>query len=225
MSIQVLRERLGENFTSFLIENDICPECLGNLTVKDSEKVCVKCGLVCGRVFQARIPFNETRTPTNLLAFGKNLGGTIQTKGIWALLANEKNNKHLPLRARFLSIMAHTTDHPKIARMLQVGSELCETRFNFNLGDYTVEIYFGDHTNPENIKFTNLPGKIIRRVGAYVVLANTRFGLRKIAKACFILALHQIRHPYTFFIQKKLEIPEHVVQAVSKIYSIVNNLA
>ena len=80
MSIEILKSRLGKEFEHFLIEHNLCPECLSELTVKDGEKVCKKCGLVCDYVpnLEDRIPYNQTRTPTNLLAYGKNLGGTMR---------------------------------------------------------------------------------------------------------------------------------------------------
>ena len=223
MSIEVLRSRLGKEFERFLIEHNLCPECLNELTIKDGEKVCRQCGLVCDYVpnLEERIPYNQTRTPTNLLAYGKNLGGTIQTKGIWRLLADNKDNRHLPIRARMLSSLANQTEHPKITKMLRIGSQLCDTAFK--IGNVTV--YFGKRNDPKCVKFSNLLGRIIRIVGAYVILANTKLSIEKITKACYILALHMTRNPYTDLIRVHLGVDEQTQRAVTRIYMLLSNLA
>lgn len=226
LSIEILKKRLGKAFEEFLVEYDICPECLGDLIVRDGEKVCRKCGLAytCVNV-ENRIPFTETRTPTNLLAYGKNLGGTIRLKGIWCLLADQHDNRHLPLRAKFVNIMAQTVDHPKIAKMLEIGSRLCEQVWTIPTGTgYPAVVFFGNHRDPEAVKFSNLLGRIIRLVGAYVVLANTKFSTQKITKACFVLALQLTRNPYTFMIMKQLGIEETTLRAVARIYGLLNRL-
>lgn len=129
---------------------NLCPECNGQLTHKDGEIVCKKCGLVVEEVFKPenRIPMKETRSPTCSLATDKSLG-TVMSKGsLFRVLARDtppKNIKcpkcgyELKVRAGVvpatqIKTIIETNKAPIITRMDKYGSQLMDRWLNRIVG-------------------------------------------------------------------------------------------
>lgn len=146
----------------------------------------MNCGFVIDDEANRDPPFwvGDDHNPTNQLAFGRGLGGTLGLKGTWQVLAHgPRGNEDLPIRARQIRIITERTEHPVIERMLKVGSQLCE-------------LYgFGDHQDRKSVQFSDMLGRIIRTVGAYLILYNRRVRLMNIAKACFLLTFKYTKVP------------------------------
>ena len=59
-----------------------CPECGNEVTSRDNQLVCEKCGLVVHEnKYSAAIPVGTTNTPPNSFSYGRGMGGTIQREG------------------------------------------------------------------------------------------------------------------------------------------------
>ena len=122
VEIETLRRKTGNAaFDEFCLTYDLCPLCCSDLYEDEEEKVCHKCGFTSPKiVFQEEIPFGETRTPTNLLANGKNLGGTLQEKGAFCTLGNGTGSfEDMPIRMRELALSK--VEDPKILALLRMG--------------------------------------------------------------------------------------------------------
>ena len=154
---------------------------MGVVVNHNGERVCSGCGLVLTRSVVRMQWIGDSHKPVNNLAFGRGLGGTLQIKGLYYVLAKGSGNKDLPMRARQISILTEKHEHPKIRTMLNQGHEMLE------------QLGFGDRKNPVNIQLSNMLGSIIRVVGAYMVLHGDRTPVRSVVKACLFAAFRYVR--------------------------------
>jgi len=121
--------------------------------------------------------------PVNELAFDRNLGVTqwINQKSICRIISRKNgDNTDLGIRARELSIITRIADHPKIVKLLALGSELCKD--------------FGMNTNRnEHILFSNMLGKELRKIGAFLIVKGDRpdVNLPPTARAVFVILLRK----------------------------------
>ena len=187
--LQDLNRKTDGHFEDFLIEHDLCPICLGDLwLIPDEGKVCRKCGFQpMSHVFGLEIPFDEVRVPTNELAFGRNLGGSLQAVGRFFVIAHGANgNKDAPIRSIHLRTLVETHEHPKIKRMLSCASQLAH-KFDFD-----------NNQKAMTIDFSNYLGKLIRRIGNFIVAYEISTNLVNVASCCFLLALRKARGNQAF---------------------------
>jgi hypothetical protein len=209
-------------FSDFLVKHNLCPECLGPLDVRDNELVCMQCGVVLNRYnLSNMVVFGHENTPVNNLAFGKGQGDTLQLKGLWCVLAKSSKASFkcpkcgaelndLPLRAQQISIITSKWEHPKILSLLRFGRSRCE------------EWGFGDKKSSKGILFSNYFGRILRKVGAYLIIANVRFSMCKIADACFVLCIRDLvgEQKYREAVQK-LNVDSELLREMEAVYEVV----
>lgn len=205
-----INERTGGFLENLLVTQfHLCPECLSHLVKKDEVTSCSHCGLVVHNGHNVKNPFwiGDEHNPVNQLSFGRDQGGSLQLKGLWSVLAtqSEAKTEDLPLRARQISIITNRLEHPKLEQMLRLGSQLCN------------ECGFDQHGEPKSVQFSNLLGRIIRTVGAYVILYNERTSVSKLTKACLLVAFRysKIRQSPT---PESLGVSPTLFQAVWKLY-------
>ena len=157
VEIESLRRKAGNAFDEFCLEYDLCPLCCRDLLEYEDEKVCQNCGFTTARiVFEAEIPFGETRTPTNLLANGKNLGGTLQEKGAFCAVGNGTGTfEDMPIRMRELALSK--VESPKILALLRMG-RLRSQEFGLT----------------KNHIFSNDFAKDLRELGFWLICSNKK---------------------------------------------------
>lgn len=181
---------------SFLVGHDLCSVCLENgvvsrLRLRNGERVCIECGYVPEQVdFSNRIPFGNVRTPVNQLAFGRGLGNTLWSKGRFFVLAHGIGTHDLPIRSKQISIITRTVDPPKIMRMLRLGSKLCH------------DWGFDSHKERKSVIFSNDLGRMLRTIGADIIMRNEQVSLPQVVKACFVLKLKAMGGAYVDAMEK-----------------------
>jgi len=179
--LQQINSKTGGAFEAFLIENNLCPLCASDLKERTGEKVCLNCGFARNSIhFRSSIPINETRTPENYLAYNKGLGNTLGEKGLFCVLAHSIGTKDLPIRAKQINIITQKWEHPKILTMKKLGRNLAH------------QWGFDNHKENRSIIFSNYFGRMLKKIGAYMVLAGINASLKQIVNACFVLSLRQI---------------------------------
>jgi hypothetical protein len=157
-TIETLKSKVGNDaFDEFCLIHDLCPICYHDLLEEEDEKVCHACGFSTFKVvFEQEIPFGETRTPTNLLADGKNLGGTLQEKGAFCTVGNGTGSfKDMPIRMRELAL--NKVESPKILTLLRMG-RLRSQQFGLT----------------KNHIFSNDFAKDLRELGFYLICTNKK---------------------------------------------------
>ncbi len=177
------------SFETFCLEDNICPECaqkgeLNELTKKDGETVCPTCGVVWkNEQFSNRIPFGFSNKPVNLLAEGKGLGGTLQERGMFCVLATQSPTgiQDLPIRAMHTRTITSKHEHPRLANLLKFGNRRCK---EFGIPDYA--------TKPKDILIKNVFGEMLRTVGGYYVARGLRINTQVIGDGCFVLTLKTV---------------------------------
>ena len=164
----------------------VCFECGGTLQQRDGELVCRGCGVVWGNgVFEDNhVPFEVKDggsyeghwSPPNELAFNKNLGVNHWiSKGSFCRIIAPIDKKDLGLRARHLKTLTTRVEHPWLVNILECGSKICSD-FDLHRKDSAC------------IQFSNQYGKILRALGAYVIVRGEHRGeLKKTAKAAFVI--------------------------------------
>jgi len=181
-----------------LIDYDLCPDCLQPLIITpDGAKICKTCaGEWDGNTTEEdRIPLPQSEQgqqegfeshwqPGNELAFNRGMGVNqwISGKAFCRIISRKdpKFNEDLGIRARQLKILTSVNEHPKIQRLLALGSELCK---NFNM----------DTNKNEHIIFSNMLGRELRKIGAYLIVKGDRpdVNLPPTAKAVFVILLRK----------------------------------
>jgi len=214
--IEFLNKKTEGDFQRFLIEKSICPECFSDLIKSsDLETVCSHCGITVPSFNfhqkDERVWIGRRSKPVNQLAYGKDLGGTLQLKGMWCVIAKANGNLDLPLRARQVSLIIEKCDHPKIMSLLRLGRGRAH------------EWGYNDHKKRANILFSNYLGEILRKVGAFLIVQNLRFHLGAVVDACFALALKRLKGEEEFKrAVTTLEIEEDLLRQVKQIYGGLN---
>lgn len=221
--LQKINNLTDGDFTHFLLKHNICPECLGFIVESDSESVCSSCGRVVETAsFSRVIPFGQERTTENNLAFGNGRGGSIQEKGLFCLLAKASKNvfkcpkcgveiNDLPLRAQQIKILAQRFEHPKILSLLKFGRILTLN-------------WFGTKKSPKSILFSNFYGRVLRKVGAYYIIANVKTSLKMLATACFVLCLRDVVGESAYELAKeKFGVDESMLKEASVLYEVVKS--
>lgn len=199
-------------FDALLVESNICPLCvskgaISRLSEVRGERVCKKCGFVSGDLkLKSTVPFSETRSPGNFLAWDKNLGNTLGREGLFCVLARTTGTEDLPLRARHITTITQKFVHPKIATMLRLGRQLAH------------EWGFENHNEPKSVMFSNILGRVIRRVGSYLVVNGLQFNLKHIVNACFVSCLRENAEEYARA-KKKLHVDKDILHTVMFISS------
>lgn len=206
--LQKINNLTHGSYTKFMIEQGICPDCVEPFTREGLELVCLKCGLVGERVdYSSVIPFGSFQSmPLNALEYGKGLGGTLQEKGVWCVLAHGPNGiKDLPIRARQTIILTTKFDHPRISSLLHAAQNRLR---QLGLGQ--------DVKSLKVINFRNYLGQMIRGVGSFLVVQNWRASNRKIADACIVLSVGKLFGEQKYQeVMRKLELDEGFVEKVS----------
>ena len=202
-----LKERTNGSLEVFLLDHHICSECAGDLAQVDGKFVCQICGMVSQRELDSSNPFSDHHcSPVNELAFNRNLGGTLQTKGLWCVLAHgPQGNTDLPIRARQISVITEVDEHPKVRSMLRLASGLSN------------KYGFSNHDDRKCIYFSNMLGGIIRTVGAYVACHGDLWS-GKIVRACFLLAFEYSALVPPEKMVKSLGVSPELYVAVSQLY-------
>lgn len=203
---EVLNSKTGGRFSDFCTANNLCPECLGSLLTRNGESACSQCGLVVEREVPKETWIGDDHMTVHKLAFGNNTGNSLQRKGLFRVLARDGNQvAHLPIRSKTVAVETIRFEHPQVAYMLAIGSQLCE-------------VYgFEKHGVSKNLIFTNKLGKIIRTVGSYITYANMRFPLAVITRACFLLAFNYTKADRAPD-QQELGVPTLLLYKTQRIY-------
>jgi len=183
-AIETLQVETRGEFEQLCVKWRMCPACLSRLVNKDVDLVCSGCGVVVNRepvLFTEKNLFADDHAPVNDMCIGKNLGGSLQTKGQFYVLAHGSNSLHdLPIRARQIRIISETVDHPKIMALLRYGRLLCH------------QWGFDDHKRTSSIIFSNYLARLLRRIGAYIALTGLRMPLSGVADVCLLLTLKKL---------------------------------
>lgn len=172
-------------------ETKLCFECGGKLEEKDRELVCVKCGLVWddGAIEDTYIPFAESEqkqdfenqwSPPGQLAFNKELGtNQFLSNRSFCRIASITGKQDLGLRARHIRMLTVKTEHPWIISLLSYGKHVCE-QFNLHRHDEAC------------ITFANEYGRLLRKVGAYLIVQGKHWtALEKTAHAVFLVLFRE----------------------------------
>lgn len=170
------------HFDLFLLFHNICPSCLADLEISKGIRYCEKCGF-CHETTSASssyIPLGEVRSPVSSLAHGKNLGNTLQEKGVFCVLSKANGIKDLPIRAIHIRTLVRTVEHPKLMRMISLGQNL------------TNEWGFSDHSDPKSIMFSNYFGNALRRVGGFIACSGLPVQLTRVVRCVFALCLRDL---------------------------------
>jgi hypothetical protein len=214
-------------FEELLGSFGICPLCAmetGQLSIlqkRKGEKICVKCGYVGNEFTRLEIvPFGFAGAPGSLLSDGKGLGGTLQDKGTFCVLARsdlyrhsarDKDHgsmEHAPMSAKFIRIMESKREAPKIRTLLRYGRKRC------------VEWGFYEHDR-KFVAFRNFYGKLLRTIGAWLYLVNMRTNLSKIANGCFVLAVKQLKgEEQAFKVLQELKVNPEIVNDLACIFEV-----
>lgn len=158
-------------------EYERCVQCGGPIQRRDHELVCMECGLVQGEAVSMvhRLPMDVTYQPTNLLVFGKGLGGTLDHNSLLRVLAKSPNGtKDLGLRARFIRILTQTVEPPPLKKALEIASKTL-TRLKFN----------------ENHLISNDVGALLRKLMAFCIIAKLDITPKQAADACIYYVLRK----------------------------------
>jgi hypothetical protein len=196
VSLGLLRKRLNVEAQRLLVtESGFCLNCGGVVREHQGEVVCESCGQVWDEnlEFEEGIPFETSSTeaghseshysPSSQLAFGKAMGGVLDGKTMFRILAKAPSgNTDLPLRACFIKILTSKTDHPVVSTLLSYGSALCY-QYGFK------------SNNDSDQLFSNQLGRLLRKIGSYYVLRNDNQGeLRRVCDAIFYIQFAGV-HP------------------------------
>jgi len=116
-------------------------------------------------------------SPVTHLAFGKNLGHTIQWKDLLRILkCAPAGCEDLGLRARHMNVMATRNEPPQIHRMLELGSKLCKS-FGLTGSNWRI--------------FADRLGIFLRKVGTTALLQmnrrNEKLALTRLVRTTFLL--------------------------------------
>jgi hypothetical protein len=211
--LQKINIKTNGRFIDFCTENFLCPECFSDLQERDEELVCTTCGFVVNSLNpEASIPFDEPKTPVNALAFGHGEGGTLGMRGTFCVLARANGVVDLPIRARHISIITLKVDNPKIMSMLRHGRVLAH------------EWGFDEHGKLKSIIFSNSMGRLIRKVGAYIVLSEWHIPLKQVVNACFALCLKRLLGEKTFQeAVQKLKVDQNMLVSVDILGSLARD--
>lgn len=210
--LQQINSETHGALSRFLVESNFCPICIekgeiSHLQTRMGETICIKCGYVAENIsYDQHIPYGQTRTPTNQLAFGRGQGNTLGRKGLFYVLAHGIGQKDLPLRAKQIGIITQKLDHPKITTMLRLGRKRCH------------EWGFDDHKQPKNILFSNYLGRMLRKIGADIILTGTQTRLGELVDACFVLSLKATEANSYQAAMDKLHVPTEFLNRVSNRY-------
>jgi len=204
------RKTKGE-LSNLLVEHDVCPICVEkgetrSLTARLGGKVCLECGFF-SHVLDFRPPQNDGQhSPPNALSWGNDLGGTLQEKGMFCVLAHTVGTENLPIAMTHLRTIVGTNEHPKIKRMLALGRDIAN------------DCGFSDHSSKESLIVSNYFGKMLRKVGTYFVISNLRISLKSVVHSCFALAmLHLKSVKAQTEIMNKYDVPLDIYETVVEI--------
>lgn len=214
-----LNKRTKGALDTVLIENNICPLCIlqntiSELVIRNGERLCTNCGFVADAFPVSftlhdgpRISLRGKRV--NELAYNRGLGGTLQEKGQFCVLARSIGVQDLPIRSRQITTIIERFENPKIRNMLRLGAKRCK---EWGIAD--------NQKSNQNIIFSNYLGKVLRRIGAYMILTNDHVS-QKLVDACFLLTLKVIKGEKAFDeALEKLDVEPALVQAIRWIYQI-----
>lgn len=167
-----------------------CPECGSEVINTHNQSVCGKCGLVIHEnKYTTVIPVGTVNTPPNSFSYGKGMGGTIQEKGLFALIGKDrvkpwkcpnckKEFNDMPQRAQLLKYASETNDHPRIASIIKLGKQRAR---QFGFGE--------EIKSPRTVMFRQFLGDRLRDVGSLVVFRSSRLPTSDLVDVCFALAL------------------------------------
>lgn len=217
--LQKINSLSHSEFERLCLADNICPECaeddrLCELKRKDGETVCPICGVVWkNEQFSNIIPFGDATKPVNLLAEGKGLGGTLQERGLFCLLAKQSATgiQDLPIRARHTMIITSKHEHPRLASLLKFGNRRCK---EYGLADHA--------TKPKDFLIKNMYGEMLRTIGSYYVVRGLRFDTQMIADGCFALTVKAILGQSDFEETKQhLHLQEAVINQIQLLYEVL----
>lgn len=166
----------------------------------------MECGFF-SQTMDFRPPQNDMQhSPTNALSWGNDLGGTLQEKGVFCVLAHTVGTENLPIVMRHLRTIIATNEHPKIKRMLSLGRDVAN------------DCGFSDHSSKQSLIVSNYFGKMLRKVGTYFVISNLRVSLKVIVHSCFALSMLHLKGVKTQTeIMTKYDVPLDIYEAVVEI--------
>lgn len=220
--LQQINNRMQGELFPLLLRHGICPEDFGKLERHGDEVVCTTCGFVSeeGRMSSV-IPFGSMNSPGNLLAEGHH-GNTLGEKGLWCNLAKQahstfkcpscgKEFNDLPVRARQIMIVSTRHEHPRIATLLRLARKLSE-----EWG------YADDKGSNKSIVFSNYFGRMLRKVGTFLVVQNVRLNSTEVVKACFALTLKDLYGIEKFHeAQTKLALEDRFLEQIGLLYQVM----
>jgi hypothetical protein len=189
VTLDFLREKATKATLQILaLEVGLCFECGGKLQEKDGELACTGCGVVWGNgaLEDNHIPFGKDSqskdfeghfSPPNQLAFNKGMGtNQFLSRASFCRIVSAAGKEDLGLRAQHLRHLTNRVEHPWILQLLEQGSRICK---DFDL-----------HKEKNNacIRFANEYGRVLRKLGAFLVVRGKHWNeLKKTARAAFIV--------------------------------------
>jgi hypothetical protein len=197
--LQQINSETHGQLDDLLLQHSVCSVCafekgeFNKFERKQGRTVCSVCGYEPKEnlVVSNAIAFNEDKTPGNNLAFGYGRGGTLQRKGLFCLLAQSNKgtwkcpncgfeSDDMPIRAQQTSLIMERNEHPKIMTLLKYG------RAN------AIQWGYDERKSRRGQVFSNYYGRLLRKIGKYIVNENVRVNLHEIANACLAYCLHKL---------------------------------
>jgi hypothetical protein len=204
--LQKINAKTNRKFEEFCIDNLLCPECLSDLEQRDEDLVCTTCGFLAPDILnpELSIPFEEPKTPGSELSTGHGMGGTLGRTGMFYVIGHGPNGfTDAPIRAKHIGTIINTVEHPKIMTMIRHGKLLCQ---NWELDE---------HYNLNHVIIRNSLGRMIHKVGAYIILSQWHISLKKIVDACFALTLKKMLGEKAFVdVVQKLKVDQDLLVTI-----------
>lgn len=192
-----------------LLSYDVCPVCGGDLKTQFSKhdglvRVCTVCGHEPKELVSPnKIPFGETRRKSLQSALDDGHGNTLGWKGQFCVQAHTRGVKDGPILAKHIFTITKTFTHPKLMTIRRHGYNLCR-RWGLD----------------GNNEFKDHLGYIEQKLAAHIISGNLNLSLKKVAKACFVLALNEAKRIRDFNkLLETLGITDQIVEDVGLIYA------
>ena len=196
-AVKSYKWRLKKKIATGVAYFDYCPECFSKSVVLDRETgeyVCTNCGYVIeeyGSRMSKAIPFGTEEEPntfalTSHIAYGKSLGFTMPKSHLFRVVAenikkrmNRSGNvggDKIPIPIRQIQTITETVDPPIVKSILNYGSRLLK-EFGF------------DGDTDSNHVFADRYGRLLRKIGAYIMVSKANLQPYQAARAALFFLL------------------------------------